>query len=61
MRTVSETSGTTSNELMFTYRAPRRRRERGPEKIFEEIITKNFLTLERKQSLPGKPRESHTR
>ena len=27
------------------YRGPRRRREKGPEKIFEEIIAKNFPNM----------------
>ena len=27
------------------YRGPRRRRERGPEKIFEEILVKNFPNM----------------
>ena len=27
------------------YRGPRRRREKGPEKIFEEIIDENFLDM----------------
>ena len=27
------------------YRSPRRRREKGPEKIFEEIIVENFLNM----------------
>ena len=27
------------------YRGPRRRREKGPEKIFEEIIVKNFPNM----------------
>ena len=27
------------------YRGPRRRRERGPEKIFEEILVKNFPNI----------------
>ena len=36
-------------------------REKGPEKVFEEIIVKNFPVWERKQSLKlRKHRESHT-
>ena len=27
------------------YRCPKRRREKGPEKIFEEIIAENFLNM----------------
>jgi len=27
------------------YRGPRRRRDKGPEKIFEEIVAKNFLNM----------------
>ena len=30
------------------YRGLRRRREKGPEKIFEEIIAKNSLNMEKK-------------
>ena len=29
----------------LNYRGPRRRREKGPEKIFEEIIAENFLNM----------------
>ena len=31
------------------YRGLRRRREKGPEKIFEEIIAKNSLNMEKKR------------
>ena len=48
MRTVSETSGTTLNAP--TYRGTRRRREKGPEKIFEEIIAENLPNM-RKEML----------
>ena len=44
------------------YRGPRRKRERekGPEKILEEIIAENSLTWERKQSAKSrKSREFH--
>ena len=44
MRTVSETSGTTLNPLNSNYRGPRRRREKGNEKIFE-IIVENFPNM----------------
>ena len=36
------------------YRSPRRRRERGPEKIFEETIAENVLNI-------GKERVTQTR
>ena len=48
MRIVSETSGTTLNTPVFTLRGPRGRRERGPEKTFEEIITENFPNMAKK-------------
>ena len=62
MKTFSETSETTLNSPTFIlYRSQREKIERGPEKIFEEIIAKNFLTWERKHSLKSKKcRESHT-
>ena len=53
------------------YRGPRRRRDRekGPEKIFEEIIVKNFPNIGKEiatqvqeaQRVPGRlnPRETH--
>ena len=43
MRTVPKTSGTTL--LYWNYRGPRRRRRKGPEKICEDIIVKNFPNL----------------
>ena len=46
MRTVSETSGATLNTQHSNYRGPRRRREKErPEKMFEEIIAKNFCNM----------------
>ena len=48
MRIVSETSGTTLNTPVFTLRGPRGRRERGPEKTFEEIMTENFPNMAKK-------------
>ena len=50
MRTVSETSGTTLKHQHSHYRGPRRRREKGPEKIFEDIIAENFPNM-RKETL----------
>ena len=53
------------------YRGPRRRREKGPEKIFEEIIVKNFpnrgkeiaTQVQEAQRVPGriKPRRNTPR
>ena len=52
------------------YRGPRRRRERGPEKMFEEIIAENFPNLGKeivnqvqKTQSPrrDKPKEEHTK
>ena len=46
MKTDYETSGTTLMHQYLHYRSPRRRREeKGPEKIFEEIIAENFLDM----------------
>ena len=42
---VSETSGTTFNAPHSNYRAPRRRREKGFEKIFEEYIVKTLPNM----------------
>ena len=51
------------------YRGLRRRREKGPEKIFEEIIAKNSLNMEKKivnqvqeaqSHRKDKPKEEHT-
>ena len=51
------------------YRGPRNRREKGPEKIFEEIIAKNSLNMEKKivnqvqeaqSPRKDKPKEEHT-
>ena len=36
----------------FHYRGPRRRRERGPEKIFEEIIVENFPNMGKEVATP---------
>ena len=53
------------------YRGLRRRREKGPEKIFEEIIAENSLNMEKEivnqvqeaQSVPGRinPRRNMSR
>jgi len=52
------------------YRGPRRRREKGTEKIFEEIIAKNFPYVEKKivnqiqevhSPRQDKPKEEHTK
>ena len=53
------------------YRSPRRRREKGPEKIFEEIIAKTFLNMAKEivnqvqeaQRIPGRliPRKNTPR
>ena len=53
------------------YRSPRRRREKGPEKIFEEIIAENFPNMGKEivnqvqeaQRVPGRinPRKSTLR
>ena len=51
------------------YRGPRRRREKGPEKIFEEIIPENFPNMgreivnqdqEAQSPRQDKPKEEHT-
>ena len=51
------------------YRGPRRRREKGPEKIFEEIIVENFPNMgkeiatqvqEGQSPIQDKPKEKHT-
>ena len=50
------------------YRGPRRIREKGPEKIFEEIIAENFLNMgneivnqvqEAQSPRKDKPKEEH--
>ena len=52
------------------YRGLRRRREKGPEKIFEEIIAENFLNMgkeivnqvqEPQNPWKDKPKEEHTK
>ena len=52
------------------FRGPRRRREKGPEKIFEEIITENFPNMGKKivnqvqeaqSPKKDKPKEKHKR
>ena len=41
-------SGTTLNALTFTlYGSQKEKREKGPEKVFEEIVTENFTKLEK--------------
>ena len=45
MRTVQETSGITLNAPTFTFLSSPRRREKGPKKIFEEIIAENFPNM----------------
>ena len=52
------------------FRGPRRRREKGPEKIFKEIITENLPNMGKEivnqvqeaQKVPGRinPKEKHT-
>ena len=51
------------------YRGPRRRREKGPQKMFEEIIAKNFPNMgketvtqvqEAQSPRQDKPKEEHT-
>ena len=42
MKRVSENSGTMLNAPTSYYRGARRRRERGTEKIFQEIIAENL-------------------
>ena len=45
MKTVLETSGTTLKHQHLYARGPRRRREKGPEKIFEEVIAENLPNI----------------
>ena len=47
MRTVSETSGTTLNALTFELEGSQKKKrgKKGSEKIFEEIIVKNFPNM----------------
>ena len=72
MKTAQETSGTTLNAPTFTLYGSQKKekREKGPEKIFEEIITENFPNMGKKISpSPGsaesprqdKPKEEHTK
>ena len=42
------------------YRGPRKRREKGPEKIFEEIVAENFPNMGKETLKSRKHRESHT-
>ena len=42
MRTTSETSGTMLNAQHLNHRSPRRRRQKGREKILEGITVENF-------------------
>ena len=60
----------TLNIPSFTYRGPRRRRQKGPEKTFEEIIAENFLNMakeivnqvqEAQSPRKDKPKEEHTK
>ena len=50
MKTALEISRSVLNRPTFTLQGPRRKRERekGPEKLFEEIITENFLNMGKK-------------
>ena len=68
MKTVPETSGTTLNAPTFTLQGSQKeKRERAPEKIFEEIIAGNFPNMGNINSSPGstespiqdKPKEEH--
>ena len=48
------------------YRGPRRKREKGYEKIFEEIIVENFPNMEKEivnqvQEAQDKPKEKHAK
>ena len=44
-------SGTTLNALTFTlYGSQKEKREKGPEKVFEEIVTENFTKLEKEMA-----------
>ena len=52
----------------MNYRGPRRRKKKGPEKIFEEIIVENFPNMginqvQEAQRVPGRinPRKNSTR
>ena len=54
MRTVSETSEATLNAPPFAlYGSQKEKREKGPEKICEEIIAKNFSNV-RKETLKSR-------
>ena len=71
MRTVSETSGQHETHQHLNYRGSRRRREKGSEKIFEEIIVENFLNMGKeivnqvqevqRVSLQDKSKEKHSK
>lgn len=41
------------------YKGPRRRREKLPEKIFEEITAENLPNLEKERDTQGQEAESH--
>ena len=45
MRTVSETSGTLRTNVCITWILEGKEREKGPKKIFEEIIAENFPNI----------------
>ena len=45
MKRVSEKSRTTLNTPTFTFWGPKRRREKGPEKIVKEIIAEKFPNM----------------
>ena len=45
MRTVSETSGTTLNTPTFDLYGSQKKKKKGTEKIFEEIIVENFPNM----------------
>ena len=69
MKTAEETSGTSLNAPTFTFWGPRgEEREKGLEKIFEEIIAENFLNMgneivnqvqEAQSPRKDKPKEEH--
>lgn len=55
MRIGYRTSGTTSSILTFALTGipERRKREKGAESLFEEIIAEKFPNLEKKNRYPG--------
>ena len=61
-------SGTTSYTLVFALQIPEGEREKGPEKIFEEIIPENFPNMgkeavtqvqEVQSSIQDRPKQGH--